>query len=136
MSDAKSGKGHSLEIQFIVRTRQIAGTRIHANGETEESSDGSTWESLVRLAPSAMSELRKLVSSGEFFDLPAQIEPETPVRDGTSVTWQIKLGDRTHRVVERRGTGANNGTLAAIEEAIERLIGEELNRKADTASPS
>ncbi len=120
-----------LEIEYFIRTRKVLGTRIHSNGKTEETHDGHTWEPLVALSGEAMDDLRTTVAESGFFDLPARIESEQDVRDGTTLTWSIQLGSRKHTVNARKGADEANPVLARMAEAVERLVGEALNRIAD-----
>lgn len=123
-----------LEIEYIVRTRTVFGTRIHANGRSEETHDGANWEPLVQLSPAAMDELRTTAAEGGFFDLPANIQPEPDVRGGTTLVWSVSLGPRNHTVTARKGTNPLTNVLTQFAEVVERVVGTELNRIADSGS--
>ena len=122
-----------LEIEYIVRTRAVFGTRIHASGKSEETHDGDSWQALVQLSPVAMAELRTAVEQSGFFDLPDKIEPELAVRDGATLTWSIALGGRSHVVRARKGPEPLIDVLGQLAEVVGRVVGEELNRVADSA---
>jgi hypothetical protein len=119
-----------FELEYVVRGRRMWGTRVHGDGQTEEASNGE-WQFLVQLDMAELSALRELVESSGFFELPEEIEPEIPVADGSMLSWTVALGDRRHSVSALNVTSREHAVLAKLDEELQRVVGEALNREAD-----
>jgi len=127
------GPAPDLFVEYLVRGRGSWGTRLYADGRTEEWTDAGGWQPLVRVAPTEVAAFEELVRTGGYLELPATIEPTVTPEDGSQLTWTIALGGGRHRVTER-DTGPHwNPVLRALDAELQRIVGEALNREADAA---
>jgi hypothetical protein len=124
-------RGLAIVYQGRARTGNGWGTRVLPDGRAEEWTDLGTWEPLVHLDDAAMASLREAVAESGFFELPESIAPDRPVRDGTMLTWEIELDGRKHSVTARHSAASPDPVLAKLDEELQRVVGEALNREAD-----
>lgn len=131
-SRAKAGAPRPV-IEYLARARTTWGTRIYADGDSEEWIEGAGWQPLVHVDDHALTALLGMVRESGFYALPASIEPTIPVRDGTTATWTIELDGRRHTVTARRLNFEPNPILQRLSDEVQRVIGEALNKEADAA---
>lgn len=131
----RPGRSHrGLDIEYMVQTRTTWGTRIRPSGRALEWTGGPDWEPLVDLSEPAMTALAATVRESGFFDLPGEIAPEAPIRNGTVVTWKITLDGRRRTVRAQQIAGSPNPVLQLLNDEVQRHVGEALNAIADAES--
>ncbi len=122
-------------VEYLVRGRGAWGTRLFADGRTEEWTDAGGWQPLVQVPAAEVAAFEELVRGGGYLELPAEVEPAAPPEDGTELTWTIELDGRRHRVTAREAGPYGSPVLRALDAELQRIVGEALNREADADEP-
>ena len=132
---AKAGPAErgALFVEYLVQTRSTWGTRLHADGSTEEWSDAGGWQPLVRVSADEVALFAALVRDGGFFALPAEIGDAEDPEDAALLSWTIELDGRRHCVAAREASSSRNPVLRDLDAELQRIVGEALNREADAA---
>jgi hypothetical protein len=121
-----------LQIEYMGRSRGGAwGTKVNADGRAEEWTDQEGWQPLVQLDAAAIESLREAVTESSFFALPEKVGFERAVRDGTTLRWEVEMDGERHAVDVRHNPVAPNPALALLDQELQRVVGEALNREAD-----
>jgi hypothetical protein len=132
--DGEDQPKRHLEIEYMGRGRGTAwGTRVTSAGQAEEWTDQEGWQPLVQLDAAAIESLREAVTASSFFSLPAKLGFERAVRDGSTLHWEIEMDGDKHAVVVRHNPVASDPALAKLDQELQRVVGEALNREADEA---
>lgn len=126
--------GGALFVEYLVQGRTSWGTRLHADGRSEEWTDAGGWQPLVRVPGPDVASFADLVRRSGFFDLPASIDAEG-IEDAPLLSWTIELDGRRHRVDASDPGPALDPILRDLDIELQRIVGEALNREADAGSP-
>lgn len=132
-ADARAAEHGALYVEYLVQTRSTWGTRLKADGATEEWSDPGGWQPLVQVSPDEVAGFAALVRDGGFFALPEEIGGAEAPEDAALLTWTVELDGRRHRVAARESSSNRNPVLRDLDAELQRIVGEALNREADAA---
>ena len=93
--------------------------RVYPDGLYLYRLDDQPWQEVWSFAENEMAELREAIARSGFFELPEDIRPELPIRDGTFATWTITSSGKTHHV--RVAPGAQVEALENVFHTFTRL---------------
>jgi hypothetical protein len=127
-------------IEYRLEARQVYGQRVFPDGRVEEwdvpadDEDGDpAWRPLTHLSADELARLEAGLHASDFFDLPARLDPPSPVRDGMSTTWQASRDGHTHTVHAHGAWLDTFPTLQRLNDLLQLLVGQALNRAADAS---
>ena len=136
-----------LLLELLVKTKTEWGTRIYADGRVTEYSDRAVsfdgtdfvtervplqWRPLTHLSKDELDRLRAAIHDAHFFTLPARVEPDPRLRDGTHSTWTVTLDGKQHRVAAHEAGPTQNAALQALSKTVQELTAAALQRATDS----
>ncbi len=137
-----------LLLEWLVTTRTQWGTRISAAGQVEEYSDRTVsfdgrdfvtqsvplqWRPLTHLSGAELDRLKAAIQTAHFFSLPARIEPDSRLKDGTTSTWTVTLDGQQHQVTTHESSAEQNAALQDLGKVVQAVTATALNRPDSSA---